>query len=201
MPSADWESISNGAGVFGIAADATAPTPPDIMQITAGGQFFQNITGGSFMDSRVSAWCRQSIANVTPLKLALRSTDNTTFSAAPANYFVANIFAETATTVSVELVAVVNGVATSIVSIGSITSLNGNPVNTWQQFQFSTLNSGSDILLRVAQWNGAAFVPIVDGAAPMASFPSLNVAGRCRFGSLVGGGNIGIDDVNYYSLT
>lgn len=200
MPAADWTSISNGAGAFAIVADATSPSPPDIMRITAGGQFFENITAGPFKDSRVSGWCRQSAANTQGFFLALRSLDDTTFTSAPATFFLAQIYAQSATNVSVEIDAIVNGVSTTIVNT-SVSSQNGNPINTWQQFQFSSFNSGTDILLRIAQWNLAVFVPLVDAAAPIASFPTLDAAGSCRFGGLLGGGTLGIDDVNYYSLT
>lgn len=199
MPAADWTSISNGAGAFAIVADGTAPSPPDIMQITAGGQYFQNITAGTFKDSRISGWCRQATANTQGFFLCLRSL-NTTFSANPATYFVAEIYAASAATVTIAIRAIVAGAVTTIVST-AVTAVNGNPVNTWQQFQFSAFNSGTDILLRVAQWDSAAFIPLVDAAAPIASFPALDAAGSCRFGGLLGGGTLGIDDVNYYSLT
>lgn len=198
MPAADWTSISNGSGAFAIVADGTAPSPPDVMQISAGGQYFQNITAGTFMNSRVTAWCRQSIANQNPLLLALRSI-NTTFSANPATYFVTTIYAESIVNVNITISAIVAGAQTNIVSF-SYASLNGDPVNTWQQFQFSAFNSGTDILLRLSQWNGAAFIPVADAAAPIASFGALNVAGSCRFGALVPGGTNRIDDVNFYSL-
>lgn len=199
MPAADWSSISNGAGVFAIVADGTAPSPPDVMQITGGGQMFQNLTSGTFRDSRVSAWTRQSVANSSPLYLALRSL-NTTFIANPATMFLTTIYAESTTTVNYTISAIVAGVVTNIIVV-SLAPLNGNPVNSWQQFRFSAFNSGTDILLRTEQWNGAAFVPVVDCAAPIASFPALNVVGRCRFGALIGGGTNSIDDVNFYSLT
>lgn len=103
--------------------------------------------------------------------------------------------------VSASIYAVVNGVQTLILSL-SYSSLNGNPSNTWQQFQFSTFNSGTDILIRLAQWNGSAFIPVMDCAAPIASFPALDAAGSCRFGAnSVGLALVLVDDVNYYSLT
>lgn len=199
MPSADWTSISNGSGAFAIIADGTAPSAPDVMQITAGGQYFQNITAGTFKDSRMVAWCKQSTANSNPLLLALRSL-NTTFIAAPATYFATTIFAESATDLNVTISAVVNGVVTNIVAV-STPSLNGNPVNTWQQFQFSAFNSGTDMLLRVAQWTGAVFAPVADCAAPIATFPALDAVGNGRFGAMINSGNTRIDDVNFYSLT
>lgn len=198
MPAADWTSISNGAGAFAIVADGTAPSPPDIMQISAGGQYFQDITAGTYRDSRITAWFRQSNANQADCLLALRSL-NTTFSAAPASYFVAEITPANATLITVSIKAIVAGVVTTIVST-VVTSQNGNPVNTWQQYQFSAFNSGTDILLRTSQWNTVAFVPLVDCAAPIASFGALNAVGSCRFGAMIGGGTMGIDDVNFYSL-
>lgn len=203
MPSADWTSISNGSGAFAIIADGTAPSGPDVMLISAGGQMFQNITAGTFRDSRITAWNKQATANNSPLYLVLRSL-NTTYSANPASYFMCEILAESAAPDNINFIirAVVAGVSTTIVT-GSASSLNGNPVNTWQQFQFSSFNSGVDILLRLSQWTGAAFAPIVDCAAPIASFGALNAVGSCRFGALISGGanTVRIDDVAYYSLT
>lgn len=198
MPSGDWTSISNGSGSFAIIADGTAPSPPDVMQITTGGQMFQNLTSGTFRDSRITAWCRQQSANNSPLLLVLRSL-NATYSAAPATYFIATVYATGPTTISYELAAVVGGVTTTILNV-AVTSQNGNPVNTWQQFQFSAFNSGTDILLRIAQWNGSAFVPIGDCAAPIASFPTLNAVGRGRFGAFIGGSAVLLDDIAFYSL-
>lgn len=201
MPAADWTSIGNGAS-FAIIADGTSPSPPDVMQITGpGGQAFENITGGPFKDSRVSAWTRLNTLSNSHLYLILRSQDDTTFIAAPATFFLIDIINVGASMVRYRLSAVVNGVVTLIVVV-DIASLNGNPDNTWQQYQFSSFNSGTDMLLRVAQWNGAAFVPVVDAAAPIASFPALDAAGACRFGASNAGPAITlVDDVNYYSLT
>lgn len=200
MPSADWTSIANGAS-FAIVADGTAPSAPDVMQITgAGGQMFQNITAGTFKDSSVSAWGRLDTLSNSTLILVLRSL-NTTFIAAPATFFYVQIQNIGSSNVRISLYAIVNGVSTTIVQV-SFASLNGDPDNTWQQYQFYSFNSGTDILLRVSQWNGAAFVPVVDAAAPIASFPTLDAAGSCRFGSIQAGPAITrIDDVNFYSLT
>lgn len=198
MPAADWTSISNGAGTFAIIADGTAPSPPSVMQISTGGQMFQNLTSGTFRDSRITAWCRQQSANNSPMLLVLRSL-NATYSAAPATYFIATVYAADALTISYTIQAIVNGVVTTILNASASTQ-NGNPVNTWQQFQFSSLNSGTDILLRLSQWNGAAFAAIGDCAAPIASFPTLNAVGRCRFGALIGGSAVLLDDIAFYSL-
>lgn len=200
MPSADWTSISNGSGAFAIVADATAPSPPDAMQITAGGQLFENITAGPFKDSRISAWVFLINANTSTFYLCLRSQDSTTFIAAPATYFLASINASSATELEIFISAVVNGVITQFINI-LVTSVNGDPRNSWQQYQFSAFNSGTDMLLRLSQWDGAVFVPMSDCAAPIASFPALDAAGLCRFGGLFGTQNFRIDDVNYYSLT
>lgn len=204
MPAADWTSISNGSGVFAIIADGTAPSPPDVMSFTAGGQFFQNITGGPFKNSRISGWVKQEFSNLAiSFQLALRSL-NTTYSANPATYFVTNICPlNSATLIRVRINAIVAGVVTTIVQV-DVTSQNGDARNTWQQYQFSAFNSGTDILLRVAQWNGAVFVPLVDAAAPIASFPALDAAGSGRFGSIQAGALTNpfyVDDVRYYSLT
>lgn len=201
MPAADWTSIGNGAS-FAIIADGTAPSPPDVMQITGpGGQAFENITGGPFKDSRISAWGRLDTLSNSSLYLILRSQDDTTFIAAPATFFLVIIVNSGSSNVRYTLNAVVNGVVTQIVQV-TVASVNGNPDNTWQQYQFSAFNSGTDMLLRVAQWNGASFVPVVDAAAPIASFPALDAAGSCRFGASQAGPAITrIDDVNYYSLT
>lgn len=199
MSSADWTPLSNGSGVYAIIADGTAPSPPDVMNITAGGQMFQNITAGPFKNSRVTAWIKQGqSAGSTALLLCLRSLDNTTFSAAPATYFRTTIASFSTTEILARAEVVVNGVLTTIVSVVA-TSQNGNPVNSWQQFQFSAFNNGTDILLRVAQWTGAVFAPILDCAAPIATFPTLDAAGSCRFGGSAGSAVV-IDDVNYYSL-
>lgn len=200
MPAADWTSIANGAS-FAIVADGTAPSPPSVMQITGpGGQVFQNITGGTFKNSRVSAWGRLDTLSNAHLYLILRS-QNTTFIANPATFFILDINNVGSSMVRYRLSAVVAGVVTLIVVV-DVTSLNGNPDNTWQQYQFSSFNSGTDILLRVSQWNGATFVPVVDAAAPIASFPALDAAGSCRFGAQnAGPATTRVDDVNYYSLT
>lgn len=203
MPAADWTSISNGSGAFAIVADATAPSPPDVMSFTAGGQHFQNITGGPFKDSRISGWVNQENSNLSiQFALVLRSQD-TTFSAAPATYFIARICPTAAPLIRVRLDAVVNGVVTTIVQVDAPPQ-NGAGHGTWQQYQFSSFNSGTDMLLRLAQWNGAVFVPLVDAAAPIASFPTLDAAGSARFGSLQTVALIlpfYVDDINYYSLT
>lgn len=201
MPAADWTSISNGAGAFAIIADGTAPSPPDVMQITAGGQMFQNITAGPFQDSRISAWFNQTGVGANPGYLILRSMDDTTFLSAPATLFSAQFNPETATDIQARITAIVAGVATIIVDVHNIPSVNGNPSGSWQQYQFSAFDSGTDILLRFSQWDGAVFVPCVDCAAPIASFPALDAAGSCRFGALFQSSAIEIDDVNYYSLT
>lgn len=201
MSSADWTSISNGSGAFAIIADGTAPSPPDVMQITNGGQMFENITAGPFQDSRVSAWFFQTGVGANPAYLILRSMDDTTFLSAPATLFSAQFNPETATEVQARISAIVNGVATIIVDGHNLPSVNGNPSATWQQYQFSVFDSGTDMLLRFSQWDGGAFVPLLDCAAPIASFPTLDAAGSCRFGALKNSNNIKIDDVNYYSLT
>lgn len=201
MPAADWTSISNGSGAFSIVADATAPSPPDVMQITAGGQLFENITAGPFKDSRISGWVFQQAINNDAFYLGLRSLDDTTFIAAPATYFLATLECGGASTFRIIIRAIVNGVQTIIVNDNSITSVNGDPLSSWQQYQFSAFNSGTDILLRLAQWDGAVFVPLIDCAAPIASFPTLDAAGSCRFGTLRSAANVRIDDINYYSLT
>lgn len=200
MPAADWTSISNGSGVFAITANGTAPSPPDVMNIVSGGQSFENITAGPFKDSRITAWTLQDVAQSGPMYLSLRSQDDTTFIAAPATFFLATIMAQASSIVQVRIAVVVNGVMTTIVFTG-VASQNGNPQNTWQQYQFSAFNSGTDMLLRVAQWNTVAFVPLADCAAPIATFPTLDAAGSCRFGGLVASPGLFIDDVNYYSLT
>lgn len=201
MSSADWTSISNGSGAFTIIADGTAPSPPDVMQITAGGQMFQNITAGPFQDSRISAWFNQSGTSTNPAYLVLRSMDDTTFLSAPATLFVVQFNPETATDVQARVTAVVNGVGTIIVDAHNLPSVNGNPSGSWQQYQFSVFDSGTDMLLRFSQWNGSVFVPLVDCAAPIATFPTLDAPGSCRFGALFQSSTIEIDDVNYYSLT
>lgn len=203
MPAADWTSISNGSGVFAIVADAAAPSPPDVMSFTAGGQVFQNITGGPFKNSRISGWCKQENSNLNiSFILTLRSL-NTAFSANPSTYFICNVCPSSTTEIRVRFNAVVAGVVTTIVQ-ADLSAQNGNPINTWQQYQFSTFNSGTDILLRCAQWNGSVFVPVLDAAAPIATFPALDAAGSGRFGSIQGGGLSSVfyvDDINYYSLT
>lgn len=199
MPAADWTSISNGAGVFAITADATAPSPPSVMNISTGGQAFQNITAGPFKNSRITAWQRQSDA-ASDMYLCLRSLNTTAFIAAPSTFFLATTTARSAVNIGIRISAVVNGVMTTIFFISDIASVNGNPQTTWQQYQFSAFNSGTDILLRLSQWNGATFVPMADCAAPIATFPTLDAAGSCRFGALAGGAGLFIDDVNFYSL-
>lgn len=205
MPSGDWTLVSTGAVADAIVADGASPSPPDVMEITAttgaaAGMAFENITGGPFLDSRISAWFRNNSAGVVGW-LVLRSQDDTTFVAAPATFFAALIAAPNATEVTVTINAVVAGVVNTIVST-NITSVNGDARTSWQQYQFSVFNDGTQMLLRVAQWNGGAFVPVVDAAAPIASFPALNAAGSGRFGSQLSGLNsMRIDDVNYYSLT
>jgi len=198
MSSADWTSISSG-GSYSIIADGTAPSPPDIMNIIAGSQDFQNITAGTFKDSRITAWTKQTSANAHTLRLVLRS-QNTTFQGNPAKYFLTTLTAFDATDVSVTQEVWVNGVVTTLFN-GLIASLNGNPLNSWQLYQFSAFNDGTDILLRTAQWDGGAFVPIVDSAAPIATFPTLDAVGSCRFGGTVTAANMAIDDVSFYSLT
>lgn len=200
MSSADWTSISNGSGAYAIIADAGAPVPPDVMSIIAGGQDFQNITGGTFKDSRITAWLKPSAYGAGNIRLALRSQD-TTFSANPATYFLSTVRPQTSTNFSIGIQAIVNGVETTFASL-SIASINGDTIN-WQQFQFSALNSGSDILLRISQWDGANFIPLLDAAAPIASFPSLDAAGSGRFGGQIttGGQTLSISNPNFYSLT
>lgn len=203
MPAADWTSISNGSGAFAIVADGTAPSPPDVMSFTAGGQMFQNITAGTFKDSRITGWVKQEQSNLAIAFLLVLRSQDTTFSAAPATYFIGRSAPVSATEVRVRIDAVVNGVITTIVQVDA-PSQNGNPINSWQQYQFSAFNSGTDMLLRFAQWNTVSFVPLVDAAAPIASFPALDAAGSCRFGSLQTGAlsfPFYVDDINYYSLT
>jgi len=199
MSSADWTPISNGSGVYAIIMDATAPTPPDCLQVTAGGQYFENITGGSFKDSRISGWCNQAAANASTFLLALRSQDDTTFSAAPATYFETRINAQGSGDVGIVIRTIVNGAATTIVNT-SLSSVIGDLVGVWSQFQFSALNSGTEILLRVSQWDGANFIPMLDAAVSIASYPTLDAVGFGRFGAEVSQ-SCKIDDVNFYSLT
>lgn len=200
MSSADWNAISDGSGAYAIIADPTAPTPPDVMSVISGGQDFQNITGGTFKDSRISAWMRPSTYSAGNLRLILRSQD-TTFEENPAKYFVSKISAASSTNISVVMQAIYNGSTTTFFS-GQIASINGDPID-WNQYQFSCLNSGSDILLRLSQWNGSNFIPIVDGAASIATFPLLDAVGSGRFGGQIttGGQRVLISDVNFYSLT
>lgn len=202
MPAADWTSISNGSGAFAIVADGTAPSPPDVMDITAGGQMFQNITAGTFKNSRISGWVNQENSNLSIAFLLVLRSLNTTFSANPATYFVARICPTATPLIRVRLDAVVAGVVTTIVQVDA-SPQNGAGSGTWQQYQFSAFNSGTDILLRLSQWNGAAFVPLIDAAAPIASFPALDAVGSGRFGSLqtaVLTLPFYIDDINFYSL-
>lgn len=164
---------------------------------------FQNITAGTFKDSRVTGWVKQEQSNLAIAFLLVLRSQNTTFSANPATYFIARSTPGGSVDVRIRLDAVVNGVVTTIVQ-ADVASVNGNATNTWQQYQFSAFNSGTDILLRFSQWDGAAFQPLLDAAAPLASFPSLDAAGSCRFGSLQGLSltqPFYIDDINYYSLT
>lgn len=203
MSSADWTSISSGTGSFAIIGDATAPSPPSVMQILegagSGGVHFQNITAGTFKDSRVSGWSNQTTGAAPGFVLILRSL-NANFSAG-ATYFRSTISPISATMIHITLDANVAGVITTIGSV-NVTSFNGNPVGSWQQYQLSAFNSGTDILLRVAQWNGASFTPVLDSAAPIASFATLDAAGNCRFGAFLNPNNgLTVDDVNYYSLT
>lgn len=198
MPSSDWTPISNGSGSYAIVAAGGAPSGPDVMQIATGGQLFENITGGPFKDSRVSGWVKLP-ASVDRFYLCLRSLDDTTFITAPASFFLARILTNSATEFEIFISAVENGVLTNILNI-LCPAQNGDPQNTWQQYQFSALNSGTDVLLRIAQWDGAAFIPVADCAAPIATFPTLDAAGSCRFGALITNATQ-IDDVNYYSLT
>ncbi len=65
--------------------------------------------------------------------------------------------------VGIVLQTIVSGVASTIIST-SVSSVIGDLVNVWSQFQFSALNSGTEILLRVAQWNGSNFIPMIDAA-------------------------------------
>jgi hypothetical protein len=202
MSSADWLAISSGSGVYGIVADGTAPSPPDVMAITAGGELFQNITAGPFKDSRITAWNKQNNnSSNNAFALILRSQDNNFNN--PATYLYASVCAFSATQLKINFYVINAGVVNNVIQ-GTINSVNGNPIQTWQQYQFSAFNSGADILLRFAQWNGATFVPLVDAAVPIASFPAVDAAGTCRFGTWDLGG-IGtpfyIDDVNFYSLT
>lgn len=199
MAAADWTSIGNGA-TFAIVVDGTAPSAPDVMQITGpGGQAFQNITGGAIKNTRVSSWTRLDTLSNSLLYLVLRS-QNTTFIAAPASYFLASVQTIGSSMIRVRIYAIVAGVQTQIV-VSDWTGLNGNPDNTWQQYQFSALNVGTDIYLRFSQWNGAAFIPLQDAAVAIASFPALDATGRCRFGAQNAGPAVTyIDDVNYYSL-
>lgn len=202
MASTDWTSISTGTVSFSIVADGTAPSPPDVMEISttgAAGQAFQNITGGPFKNSRMSGWVNQAQSSGSiGFRLNLRSL-NTVYEST-ATYFLARIAAFSSTQVRIRIDAVVAG-ATTVLILTDVTALNGTPISTWQQYQFSALNSGTDILLRVAQWNGAAFVPVMDVAAPIASFPTLDAAGSGRFGGDIGAtGTIRIDDVAFYSL-
>lgn len=203
MALADWTPLSNGSGVYAVIADGTAPSATKVLNISEGGQSFQNITGGPFKNSRVSCWMKQSLSIAARVHLSLRSLDNTTFSAAPASYFLAKIAPSTGGTVQVIFAAVVNGVETSIFSNSAITSQNGSTDDTWQQYRFSTLNSGTQTLLRVEQWNGSAFVPILDVAIATSTFPTLDAAGSCRVGALVtsiSGIGVRLDSVNFYSL-
>lgn len=207
MASTDWtSSLTTGSVSYLIISDGTAPTPPDAMQITsigAAGMAFQNITGGPFKDSAIAGFAKQALSNGSEnLMLCLRSQDNTTFIANPATYFFATFSAGGATSIRVIIRAVVAGVITDIVNPADVSSVNGNPINTWQGFEFAIINNGTDFLLRCSQWNGSVFIPIVDAAVPIASFPTLNNTGSARFGTRPNiSSMIVLDNISYYSIT
>ena len=209
MSSSDWTSaLTTGTVSFYIISDLTAPSATEAMQVDTpagnAGLAFQNVTGGPFKDSAISGWAKQPVSNgAANIMLVLRSQDNTTFIANPATYFFATCSAGSSTDVRLKIIAVVAGVLTDIVATVDVASVNGNPINTWQQFEFAVINSGTDYLFRISQWNGSAMIPILDAAAPIASFPALNASGSARFGTRVGGlpGSIYLDDIAYYSIT
>lgn len=207
MASTDWtSSLTTGTVAYVIISDGTAPTPPDAMQITttgASGMAFQNITGGPFKDSAIAGFAKQAVSNGSEnLMLCLRSQDNTTFIANPATYFFATFSAGGATSIRVIIRAVVAGVITDIVNPADVSSVNGNPINTWQGYEFAIINNGTDFLFRCSQWNGASFIPIVDAAVPLASFAALNATGSARFGTRAAiTSTVVIDNVSYYSIT
>lgn len=208
MASTDWtSSLTTGTISYLIVADGTAPTPPDVMQIdntSAAGMAFENITGGPFKDSAIAGFARQAQSNgATNIMLCLRSQDDTTFIANPATYFFATFSAVSTTQIRIKIAAVVAGVITDIVGTADVSSVNGDPVNTWQGFEFACINNGTDFLFRGSQWNGSVFIPILDAAAPIASFPALDATGSARFGTRVTSGNqsILLDDISYYSIT
>lgn len=195
MAEADWTYIPEAGGSFFLAADAQAPSPGAVMNLT-NGNTFRNITGGSFKNARISGWYRQVNSGVTPEGiLAVRSLDTNTFA--------------TASWVRVKIKGGVNIESTiEVISGGAVihsqdsttTSVAGNTSNAWSLYRFSVFTSGASTYLRFEQWDGAAFVVMLDVLIPTASMGALDASGRYKFGTVSGSGTNKWDDISLYSL-
>jgi len=182
MASSDWTLITDGATGFSAIVDETgspyfAQTATALQ--TSEGITYQNITGGALLNTSISAWIRAQISgsNSVP-QLTLRSQDVLWLTGTK---YLLQLNPQAGNIINLQVHRYNAGVITYLYSGAFDTAPNPNGSLSWQRWKFSAINSGSNVLLRIENWNGASWDVVTDIIDSSAS--KIAVAGFARFGN------------------
>lgn len=190
MALADWTPFESNQfipGSYGIVTDGASPgTNTAVMQCTTA-QGFQNITVGNLLDARIVAFAKAP--ENSNYQFILRQQD--ALYVANSNCYLANV----QLTSGLYNMQITKNTTTMISATG-VSPLTGVTTD-WQKWQFSCFSTGGTTYLRLALWNGSAFVTMLDAAD---SSGSQLATGKCSFSSNSGSATR-FDDVTIISLT